>query len=66
MPDPGYGPNGERRDVVGPISWEANGPPQVIPAGDDVWLFFPLAVIPLPFIDQDDNEVWSHIYLGGV
>lgn len=65
MPDPGYGPNGERLDASGAISWQANGPPQHIP-DDNFWMVFPLGELTIPYIDQDDDQVWKSIYLGGV
>lgn len=65
MPDPGYGPNGERVDPSGLVSWQANAPPKVIPEGFDHWWIFPLALNPLPWIDQNDDEAWQSIYLGG-
>lgn len=64
--DPGYGPNGERLSVTGRVSWRANAPPKVIPAGDDQWGIYALGLNPLPAIDQNDDEVFSSIYLGGV
>lgn len=66
MPDPGYGPNGERLDPSGAITWQANAPPISVNEGDDVWTIYPLGLIPLPYIDQDDDEVWSGVYLGGL
>lgn len=65
MPDPGYGPNGERSDPVGLVSWQANAPPSVVTEGDDIWLFYALGETTIPFIDQDDDEGWKGVYPGG-
>jgi len=64
--DPGYGPNGERIDVVGRLSLNSQGPILTIPEAEDVWTIYPLGVVPIPFIDQDDDTspVFNHI--GGV
>lgn len=66
MPDPGYGPNGQRLVVSGLQSLAAQGPILTIPSGEDVWTIRPLGVSSIPFISQSDDEVFSHIYLGGV
>lgn len=66
MPDPGYGPNGERLDPSGAISWSANAPPVVTLPQDAFQFIRPLGVQTIPFIDQDDDEAFRFIYLGGV
>lgn len=66
MADPGYGPNGTRRDVSGRIAFDANAPPITINPGDDVWTIEPLGLTTFPFINQLDDEAHSFIYLGGV
>ena len=65
MADPGYGPNGERVDPSGAISWQANAPPTPVTAGYDIYGFYPLGVVPIPYVDQNDFEALKHIYLGG-
>lgn len=65
MPDPGYGPNGVRRDGSGLIAWEANGPPISMTIGDDMWTVWPLGVTTIPFISISDDEAHTFIYLGG-
>lgn len=64
--DPGYGPNGERVDPSGLVSWQANPPPVHVAAMDDVWTIYPLGFTFVPYIDQDDDEVFEAVYLGGV
>lgn len=66
MSDPGYGPNGERIDVSGRLSLSAQGPILVIPEGYDVWTIYPLGVVPIPYIDQDDDTSPTFNYIGGV
>lgn len=65
MPDPGYGPNGERLVVSGRLALSAQGPILTIPEGEDVWTIYPLGVVPPPFIDQDDDTSPVFNYLGG-
>lgn len=66
MPDPGYGPNGQRLEVGGRIAFEAQSPPLVFTAGDDRHGVYPLGIRVIPFIDQDDDESQPFVYLGGV
>lgn len=66
MPDPGYGPNGEFLAASGLVSWQAQKPPEPYNPVDDVWTIWPLGVTTIPYIDQDDDEVFSSVYLGGV
>lgn len=66
MPDPGYGPNGQRLTVSGRIAFEANGPILSINSGDDVWTIYALGVTTIPFMSQSDDEVIAHNYIGGV
>lgn len=66
MPDPGYGPNGERLDASGLVSWQAAAPPVPVNEADDYYGIYPLGVVVIPFIDQDDDDAWESIYLGGV
>ncbi len=65
MPDPGYGSNGERRDPSGLVTWSANAPPEAVPEGWDHWWIYPLGLIPLPWINQDEDEAWQSVYPGG-
>jgi hypothetical protein len=65
MADPGYGPNGERLDASGLTTWEANAPPLFVGDYFDIWHIQPLGVVALPYLDQDDDEVWGSIYPGG-
>ena len=65
--DPGYGPGGERLDPTGAIQWQAIAPPVSITEGDDdYYSIVPLGLQTIPYIDQDDDNVWTDIYLGGV
>lgn len=66
MADPGYGPNGERVDVSGRLTLLAQGPILTIPEAEDVWTIYPLGVVPIPFVDQDDDTSPVFNYLGGV
>jgi hypothetical protein len=66
MPDPGYGPNGEYIAPVGATVWEAIGPATPVTAGDDRHQIYALGIITVPFIDQDDDDVWKGTYMGGV
>jgi len=66
MPDPGYGPNGQRLEVAGRISFEAQSPPLVYTPGYDRHGIYPLGRRPTPFIDQNDDESQPFVYLGGV
>lgn len=65
MPDPGYGPNGELIPAVGLVAFEAQRPPEPFTPADDVWTIWPLGETPLPFVSQEDDEVFSYVYLGG-
>lgn len=59
MADPGYGPNGERIDPLGVVSWKAQGPPQIRPVWSDRHEPVALGLQTIPFIDQDDEDVWA-------
>ena len=65
MADPGYGPNGERLDPVGLVSWQAQAPPVDLTAGYDIYYLQPWGVAVAPFLVQADEEAWSNVYLGG-
>ena len=62
--DPGYGPNGERLDPSGAISWAAAADPRPATQGWEFWMTFPLGLITIPFSSQTDDNVWSGKYLG--
>lgn len=62
MTDPGYGKNGEVVPSTGIVSWQANAPPIPVTEGYDIQRFFPLGVRVIPFIDQNDDETWKHLY----
>lgn len=66
MPDPGYGPNGERLVVAGRLDLSSQGPILVVSEGYDVWTIQPLGLVPIPYIDQDDDASLVFNYIGGV
>lgn len=65
MPDPGYGPNGERHDPTGRVSWLANAPPEVIPSGDEYLIGWVIGASTIPPIAPLDDEVWAFQYPQG-
>lgn len=65
MPDPGYGPNGERLDPTGLISWQSNAPPVPVVEGDDQWVIYAIGMTYLPAISLTDDESWKSVYPGG-
>lgn len=59
MADPGYGANGELTSPAGLVVWSAQAPAKPVTAGDDQWMIYPLGMITVPFIDQNDADAWS-------
>lgn len=66
MPDPGYGPNGERVDPTGRVVWQANSPPERVTTDRALRTISALGLRTIPYIDQSDDEAWLAVYLGGV
>jgi len=66
MADPGYGPNGERVDPAGRVAWQANSPPVLVEADLKLHTVSALGLRTLPFVDQEQDEAWSSVYLGGI
>lgn len=65
MPDPGYGPNGERLDSIGRVLFEANAPPRLVLEAFEQWHIRALGFTSVPFLAQADQEVFDHVYPGG-
>lgn len=62
----GYISTGERLMPAGAAVWTENQPPIPVDPGGDRYMIYSLGVRTVPWIDQDDDERWKYIYLGGV